>query len=187
MTCGIHLIWTTYGTWLPGDDRGHWSALFDLYGHIRERGGRLNVPDAETRTFVRSRMTEPPKWLTPEEIAVVAAEFGVQMGPPHPPAWAAAIEPNHVHLLVGPVAEDIARYAGRLKGRTSSAVGDLPANASRRRVWTSGYWKVFLFDEEGVVAVKQYIDAHNLRRGLPAEPFPWITPCPYVGVGLPPI
>jgi REP element-mobilizing transposase RayT len=88
-------------------------------------------------------------------------------------AWAAAIEPNHVHLLLGPVDEDIARVIGRLKGTSSSAVGLLPRNRHRTRVWTAGYWKVFLFDELAVAVVKAYIDAHNVRRGLPAEPFGW--------------
>jgi hypothetical protein len=40
---------------------------------------------------------------------------------------------------------------------------------------------VFLSSAEAVEAVKKYIDAHNLRRGLPAEPFPWITRQPSVG------
>jgi hypothetical protein len=185
MTLGIHLIWTTYGTWLPGDDRGHWSALFDLYGSIRERGGKLNIPDPETRIRAKSRMTETPKWLSPEEIAIVAEELGILLSPPNPPCWAATIESNHIHLLVGPVTEDIAPYAGRLKGRTSSEVGALSRNAGRERVWTSGYWKVFLFDEIAVTAVKRYIDTHNTRRGLPAEPYSWITHCPYVPAGKP--
>lgn len=177
MTLGIHLIWTTYGTWLPGDDRGHWSALFDLYGGIVERGGKLNVPDSVTRDRARGLMTEPPKRLDSGEILTVAEEFGRHVaGPQLPMAWAATVEPNHVHLLVGSVREDLSRFVGRIKGRTSSAVGALPQNAGRERVWTSGYWKVFLFDELGVTAVKEYIDAHNVRRGLPADPYPWITP-----------
>jgi REP element-mobilizing transposase RayT len=185
MTHGIHLIWTTYGTWLPGDDRGHWSPLFDLYGSIREQGGQLNSPDEITRTRSGATLTEAAKRLTEEEIAVVASELGQHLAVSGvadsqlPPAWAATIEANHVHLLVGPVNEDLARFVGRLKGRTSSVVGALPVNSERERVWTSGYWKVFLFDAVGVVAVKRYIDLHNVRRGLPAEPFPCISPCPH--------
>jgi hypothetical protein len=41
---------------------------------------------------------------------------------------------------------------------------------------------VFLFDDIGVTAVKRYIDAHNIRRGLPAEPYPWIS---QIAAGLP--
>src|SRR5207253_6365078 len=119
-------------------------------------------------------MTEPLKRLDPEEIAVVADELSRHVGAaPGPPAWAAAVEANHVHLLVGPVEEDLERFVGRVKGRTSSAVGALPRNPDRKRVWTKGYWKVFLFDDIGLRAVKEYIDAHNVRRGLPADPYPW--------------
>src|SRR5437870_12879123 len=121
MTCGIHLVWTTYGTWLPGDDRGHWSALFDLYGSIRERGGQLNVPDSITRDRALARMTECPKRLETDEIAAIVMELGHHIGSASTPeAWSAAIEPNHVHLLVGPVKEDLSRFVGRIKGRTSS-------------------------------------------------------------------
>lgn len=177
MTRGIHLIWTTYGTWLPGDDRGHWSALFDCYGGITERGGKLNIPDAVTRTRARSMMREAPKWLDADEVAAVAEELSRHVAPvAGPEAWAATVEPNHVHLLVGPLEEEISRFAGRLKGRTSSAVGALAKNADRERVWGDGYWKVFLFDEVAVSAVKRYIDAHNVRRGLPAEPYSWLRP-----------
>jgi hypothetical protein len=63
MIHGVHLIWTTYGTWLPGDERGHWSPLFTLYGRVRESGGKLNPPDSTTKARVVSTMSEPPKWL----------------------------------------------------------------------------------------------------------------------------
>ena len=49
-TVAIHLISTTYGTWLPGDPNkpGHWSAMFDMYGRMTESGGKLNMPDETT-------------------------------------------------------------------------------------------------------------------------------------------
>jgi len=122
-------------------------------------------------------MREAPKRLNPDEIATVAAELSRHVGGSQPSVRAAAIEPNHVHLLAGSVREDLQKFVGRLNGRTSSEVGKLPKNADRARVWTSGYWKVFLFDDVGVRAVKEYIDAHNIRHGLPAEPYEWIAPC----------
>lgn len=86
---------------------------------------------------------------------------------------ALAIEATHFHLLTGPLrgGESIGRFVGRLKGRTSSAVLNLPDNADRKRVWTSGYWKVFLFDDHGVEMVREYIENHNVRRGLAANPY----------------
>ncbi len=183
-TRGIHLIWTGYGTWLPGDPRGHWSPLFNLYGKLRERGHKLNVPDTVTHHRAKALMKEPRKVLSPCEIAVVARVIGAQVAPGVPGAkyppmeglrvHAATIEPTHVHLLIGPIGEDIAAVAGKLKSRTSSAVLAMPENAGRKRTWTAGYWKVFLFDDEALGAVRQYIAEHNARRRLAEDPYEWI-------------
>ncbi|MCH8150883.1 MAG: transposase [Planctomycetes bacterium] len=178
-TRGIHVIWTTYGTWLPGDRRGHWSAVLDLYGRLKRAGHQMNMPDTETHSRARSLMKNAPKELTIAEIQIVANVFGTYLAPGLPgvgSCHAAAIEPTHVHLLFGPVGEPIGTFVGQLKGASSSAVLRRPGNHGRKRIWTAGYWKVFLFEDETVDAVAEYIEAHNTRRGLPAIPFPWITP-----------
>ena len=59
-TVAIHAIWTTYMTWPPGDRRGHWSALFDLYGALIERGHKLNLPHPITLERATSLANEPP-------------------------------------------------------------------------------------------------------------------------------
>ncbi len=174
-TCGIHLVWTTYMTWLPGDPRGHWSPLFDFYGRLIAKGRQLRMSDPVTCSVSMAVAKETPKILNAAERDTVAENIG-QIARNGVGLHAAAIEPTHVHLLAGPITEDVGRFAGRLKGMTSSAVLGVPGNGRRKRTWTSGYWKVFLYDLESMVAVKSYIDDHNLRRGLPAEPFDWLTP-----------
>src|SRR5436190_762642 len=69
---------------------------------------------------------------------------------------AAAIEPNHVHLQLAPLAHDIEDAVGRLKSQTSSALLKLPENWDRKRTWTAGYWKVFLFDLPTVPIVRRH-------------------------------
>lgn len=177
-TRGIHVVWTTYMTWPPGDRRGHWSPMFDLYGRLKMAGHRINLPHDVSVTHAQVSAADPPKVLTPGERVIVAHELShhVTPGKPGSICYAAAIEDNHVHLLLGPLSEDIGKYVGRLKGRTSSVMRKLPANADRKRIWTAGYWKVFLFDDEAVTAVARYIGQHNVRRGLPATPYDWVTP-----------
>ena len=183
-TVGIHLIWTTYGTWLPGDDRGHWSPLFDFYDHLIERGGKLNRPDLVTHERAIERMKESPKTLSEIEMTTAAETLGAlvqwpgktPVNPDLPFIYAAAIESTHVHLLLAPVQEAIGTVAGRFKGKTSSDILALPHNHGRERTWTAKYWKVFLFDALALETVKSYIAEHNIRRGLPASPFPWISP-----------
>ncbi|MCH8316282.1 MAG: transposase [Planctomycetes bacterium] len=178
-TCAIHVVWTTYGTWLPGDARGHWSPLLDFYGRLKRAGHQLNLADPETHRHARSIMKEPAKTLCENDSQIVAGEIGRQLSPGMPGAmWnihAATIEPTHVHLLFGRLRNDIGTVVGRLKSRTSSVLLHQPENGGRSRIWTAGYWKVFIFDESVIPIVIQYIQEHNLRRGKPAAPFDWIT------------
>jgi REP element-mobilizing transposase RayT len=180
-TVGIHLIWTTYGTWLPGDERGHWSPLFDLYGGVLERGGKLQLPDEDSRNRSKSLMTEGPFVMNDADMQIVANEMSRHVFDGStlcrkPTAFAAAIEPTHVHLLVGSVEEDIEKFAGRLKGRTSSEILATGRHPERKHVWTAGYWRVFLFDEIAMEAVRDYIDRHHVRAGRPANPYSWCRP-----------
>lgn len=185
-TCGIHVIWTTYMTWPPGDSRGHWSPLFDLYGRLIEAGHKLNIPHQPTLQRATALAKESPKILTAYEISVVAEKIGeiVHLAPGMPGAIcglrieAAAIEPTHVHLLLAPLAHDIEDAVGRLKSQTSSALLKLPDNWNRKRTWTAGYWKAFLFDPAIIPIVRLYIEAHNQRRGLLPMPYAWINPRP---------
>jgi hypothetical protein len=54
------LTWTTYGTWLPGDERG-WFA----------KPGQFRFPDAKTKEAAESKLSEPPLKLDPEQRRLV--------------------------------------------------------------------------------------------------------------------
>ena len=199
-TCGIHIIWTSYATWLPGDSRGHWSPLYNLYGQLQKAGHQLNMPDQSTEKFALTRLTDSPKTLQPHERFLVAATLldhfthptatsstytvpaNAQPGQGRsyvkPQCHAAAIEDTHIHLLLGPVQEDLERYIGRLKGATSSALKKLPQNKTRTHHWTAKFWRVFLFDPRSLTPVRNYITNHNRRRGISPDPYDWITPLP---------
>ncbi len=136
-TIRIHLIWTTYGTWLPGDpDKpGHWSAMFDACGHVIRAGGRLNEPDATSLHHAQQQMKEPPKTLSFQEQRVVAQTIGELVATETMQVFACAIESTHVHLLIGSNHnETLGRLVGRHKGRSSSALVRLPNNRNRKRI-----------------------------------------------------
>jgi len=56
------LTWTTYGTWLPGDERG-WV----------ERPGRFRPPNPRLQAVARSLLTEEPCVLNPDQRRLVEA------------------------------------------------------------------------------------------------------------------
>ncbi len=171
-------------SWPPGDKRGHWSPLFDFYGRLRSAGHRLNVADEITRSVARAKASGDPVSLNESQRRLVAGviggvirggpEVGIAAGQPAAEwiALAAAIEPEHVHLLVAANDEPISRLVGRVKGKSSSLIG----HGSGQRVWTTGFWRAYLFDRHAIDCVRDYIAQHNIRRGLPADPFDWLTP-----------
>ena len=54
------LTWTTYGSWLPGDERG-WA----------EKAGRFREPDTERRSTARQLMTETELTLESDQRQIV--------------------------------------------------------------------------------------------------------------------
>lgn len=178
-TVALHTIWTTYMTWPPGDPRGHWSPLFDFYGQLAAQGGQLNLPDPVTYNRSTELAKESPRILTQTDQQIVAetiADVFLNDLRDQIPIHAFAIEKNHAHLLLGKMDTSIDQVVGRVKSRTSSQLIKLGSEQDRKRTWTSGYWKVFIFDSPIVPAVQQYIENHNIRRGLSGAPFPWIRP-----------
>lgn len=186
-TRGIHLVWTTYLNRLPGDDRGHWSPLFGLYGRLHEAGHRLQRPDPVSRRIANIRAKEPAKELDFVEqvtVAAVLARFSTgegiaaiapaRRGTPPIRALALAVESNHVHMLIRATNWPVDDLVGRMKSKTSSPLLKLPCNAGRSHIWAAGYWKVFLVDGEACNTVRECIEAHNTRRGREPNPWDWV-------------
>ncbi|HLL89703.1 MAG TPA: transposase, partial [Tepidisphaeraceae bacterium] len=173
-----HVVTSTYGTWPPGHPKGHWSPLFDLYGNLIERGHKLNAPDQVTFHVARERALGPEKVLTPDEQQIVADTIADVMRslPDRIPIYAAAIERTHQHLLFGHIPGSISELVGRIKGRSSSAVIAHGREPGRTRTWVNGYWKVYVFDVTAIPDIQNYVEQHNVRRGLPRVRFPWVTP-----------
>ena len=85
-----HLIWTTYGTWLPGDARG-WT-----------KSGVLGIqqPDPVLEQHAREMMVESEVHLTPEQRAAVEQTIRKHC---HIRNWilhAVNVRSNHVHVVV---------------------------------------------------------------------------------------
>jgi hypothetical protein len=178
-TVAIHAIWTTYMTWPPGDPRGHWSPLFDFYGKLIAQGRQLNLPDSVTAKYAESLAKEPQRILASHDQQIVADTIGGVLRVDlegRIAAYAGAIERAHTHLLLGEVHLPINDVIGRIKSRTSSAVIKHGTEPRRTRTWTSGYWKVSVFDITAVPDIQRYIEHHNTERGLAAAPHHWITP-----------
>ena len=98
------LTWTTYGTWLPGDERGFVSPKFE--GDAPER--RNNEPGrpydegrADLRRMADNRLAGDPVRLNRAQAEVVRHQFEETARCRGWQLLAGAIMANHVHLVVG--------------------------------------------------------------------------------------
>src|SRR5437763_16197070 len=106
-------------TWPPGDSRGDWSALFDLYGRLSERGDKLNLPDPVTLAHAVDLAKETPRILLPSDQEIVADTVRslLQQGKLMSRIFAGAIERTHTHLLLAPTLRPIDDVIGRIKSQ----------------------------------------------------------------------
>lgn len=72
------LTWTTYGTWLPGDERGFVSPKFDeavIEPRNHRPGDDYDTGRPRLRELARSKMAGPAIWLTTEHADLIRAQF----------------------------------------------------------------------------------------------------------------
>lgn len=162
---GIHWIVTTHGTWLHGDPRGSW------------RKGKLIGADPFMEDSVRARLSADAVVLTTDEIPIVAESFGSTIVERGWRVLAATIQATHAHVVFQIMREPIKDVIAMLKYRSARAVWAARRErglATPRSLWTEGQLPVFITDAEHLENAVGYVRAHNLRVGLPANPYTWI-------------
>ncbi|WP_437207054.1 hypothetical protein [Planctomicrobium sp. SH664] len=136
----MFFTWTTYGTWLPGDERGHVSNKRHPTGGFDPKRNRPGTPYADGDEYTRERARSLQKWPTVwlnQSQAIVVAKSLVHLSQKR--EWIvlrAAVMPNHVHVVLSNCPTDGPAVRRILKGVTQS---DLNKSAGQsRRWWTSG-------------------------------------------------
>ncbi len=84
------LTWTTYGTWLPGDERS-WN---------RKHEGKVQEPNPKLEAAARKKMTEPEFHLDESHRAVVKATIEKHCKIRDWHLHVANARSNHVHVVV---------------------------------------------------------------------------------------
>jgi len=140
------LTWTTYGSWLPGDERGYVADARTLPGDekILERN--------------RKRRKSQAVILYPQEREIVEQTIRTQAEELGHKLEAVIVCCNHVHLLARRHAQSIEEVVGRYKSLTTRALWQ---QGRKGRVWSIGYDKRFCFTEEDLATKAKYIQNHN--------------------------
>ena len=120
------ITWTTYGTWLPGDERG-WR---------RKSDREFRQPNKLFREMAASEMKEAAFTLAPEERKIVettiARHCDIRVWTLH----AVNSRSNHIHVVVTAPGYKPETVRDQFKAWCSRHLK--PSNPDRKRFWTEG-------------------------------------------------
>ncbi len=141
MIHGYHLIWGTYGFWLPNDPRGSWSefvASWELarFGRATRCTERREIDSAvwsQWRTAALSALRFPPVELTGVQARAVGNGFGVAVRKSRFTIWACSILPCHVHLVIARPAYKAEQICNLLKGEATRQLKSSSLHPQERR------------------------------------------------------
>jgi REP element-mobilizing transposase RayT len=154
MAIAYFSTWTTYGTWLPGDDRGWFQS-----GHGWQEPDRMRAFKAALR------MTDDALTLDPEQRrlveTVVAEHCAIRDWVLH----AVNCRSNHIHVVVTAPARALevpreqfkAWSTRRLKNLERTRRTAAPPTGLREEWWTERGWDEYIDDEEQLAAVIHYV------------------------------
>lgn len=162
------LTWTTYGTWLPGDDRG-----WVRYG----RGMRLPNPIVEREAA--ARMTEDACRLDHEQRRLVETTVDDHCRIRRWTLYVVNCRSNHVHVVVAAnlhpddIRDQFKAWCTRrlkaleLERKRQFPVSDPggPKHAAREKWWTERGSGLYVNDEEALEDIIYYVsEAQDLPR-----------------------
>lgn len=145
-TLAYMVTWTTYGTWLQGDNR-----RYVKNGETLPPNKKLATANMRAITKAPVRLSFNQRQIAEEAIRQKAIYLGQKI-------YALAVCSNHVHL----VAEYIPRPIGIVVQRYKScAVRALRKIGIQGRIWTTGFDKRFCFNENILRQKIDYVNAHH--------------------------
>jgi REP element-mobilizing transposase RayT len=131
------ITWTTYGTWLPGDERG-WV----------DRGTPgVQAPDPARQGAAYQQLVEAPVILDPEQRALVEATVRAHCDFRHWSLHAVNVRSNHVHVVVTAPATEPKKVMDQFKAWCSRRLNER-AGKVQDRWWTRHGSTKWINDED---------------------------------------
>ena len=144
------LTWTTYGTWLQGDERGYC------------KDGKILEPNAALRYSNYKSLKQRPVLLSEQQRATVQNGIIEEADRIGQKIYALTVQCNHVHLVLEKTSGTIESSVHRYK-RTATHV--LRKTGMNKKVWTSGYDKRYCFNVDELNARVDYVLKHDVGIG----------------------
>ena len=165
----LHITWTCYGTWIPGDRRGYVSNTLRADGSFLPRQNTPGTPytadDARTRRRAQALQKHPTVRLTIQQARCVAESLLAAASDRDWRILRAAILSNHVHVVLTDCPDDGPAVRRVLKGVTQAALSRLASRGvdplgGPRRWWTKGGSDRYKHDASAIEAAVRYVARH---------------------------
>ncbi len=167
MVHAYHVIWGTYGFWLPNDPRASWSDFvaswelvrFGKTSKLMERN-RFNTKQYKTwREAAIKGLRFPPVSFTGLQAREVAKGFAKGCQKSELTIWACSILQQHVHLVIARHGYKTEQVCNLLKGEATKQLKLKSMHPQSRfaeknqklpSIWGEGQWIVYLDTEEAI-------------------------------------
>jgi len=184
MIVGYHLIWTTYGSWLPNDPRGsssHEIRCAEIKGLGELHTGRKKVQPAagDIREFYKAArviLQHPLLRFSDDEITLLGNEFAEVVRRRGYTCYACAIMPDHVHMLIRKHRDKAERMIEGLQDASRTAVIAAGKRQLGHPVWGGPGWKVFLDSRDDIERVCRYIEDNPVKVRRARQHWEFVTP-----------
>ena len=182
MVHGYHVIFVTYGAWLPNDPRGSWSdfvAAWELFRFGKVvRGaptGSLSTDRglAVQRSRIQRTLKYRPVQLTGKQAVAVALGFYEGAKKYGLTIWACSILPEHVHLVLARTGKSCESMTNFLKGEATKELkkqslhplAAFAVDGLTPQPWARKHWQVFLDSEDSIENAIAYVNDNPPNDG----------------------
>ena len=140
------ITWTTYGTWLQGDERG-----YVKNGKIWPENKVLRDANKRLQRQAAIQLSKTQRKLVHEAIIKEAERQRQRI-------YAMAVRSNHVHLVAEYIPQPLNTLLAYYKRAARLALHTTGLNG---KVWAKGYDKRFCFDQATLEQRIKYVKDHN--------------------------
>jgi REP element-mobilizing transposase RayT len=145
-TLGYMIRWTTYGTWLQGDNRGY------------VKNGKILSANQELSDSNKQNLTKKPVKLSKAHQEIVIKAIHEKASQLKHKIHALAVSYNHVHIVIDNTPEPIGNIVKYYKMAGQVALRKVGISG---RIWTLGFDKRYCFYKQTLKKRIYYVNSHT--------------------------
>ena len=196
MVHGYHVVFGTYGFWLPNDQRGSWSdfvAAWELRLQGPTRKGieqpKLTKEQQRWQRLTKQKLQYPEVFFDGQKALAVSRGFKNANRKSNFTIWACSILPQHVHLVIARHHFKVEYIAGLLKGEATKALNKAGRHPLRKfkdkhgkppTPWNVKSYHGFLESEQEIEDAIAYVIENPMKEGKRKQA--WSFTKPFAGL-----